>query len=334
MKYMDSDKRRREIKDTFRKDELAPVVLFTYNRLDHTNKTIEALKQNVLADETELFIYSDAPKNEGAKDSVAAVRAYLRSVTGFKKIEIIEREENWGLARNIIDGVTKIVNEYGRIIVLEDDIVTSPYFLQYMNDALRIYEQEPKVMAISSYYWAKDTSNLPETFFLDWFCCWGWATWKDIWNRFERNPNDLIKNYNLKDDLHFNMNGTSNIWAQVEQNITGEIYTWAVFFYFTIYINHGLVLYSNEDLSMNIGMDNTGEHCGSDELGIYRTCLKRDKVRMFSKEFYSNKYAEINVEKTNIFLLENARLINRIKRVIEKDGLYGLIVRVKNRLMG
>ena len=330
---MDSDERKGKIKDIVREDELAPVVLFTYNRLEHTKKTVEALQQNVLAADTKLFIYSDAPKNEGAKDSVAAVREYLRSVTGFKKIEIIEREENWGLARNIIDGVTKIVNEYGRIIVLEDDIVTSRYFLQYMNDALRIYESEPQVMAVSSYCWAKEKTNLPETFFLDWFNCWGWATWKDAWSKFERNPKNLIKYHNMKKDKHFNMNGTENMWAQVEQNVSGKIYTWAIFFYSSIYINKGLVLFSNEDLSLNIGMDDSGEHCGNDELGIYKTVLKSVPVKNYSKEYFSNINGEKNIEKTNLIKMDFYRLPNRILRVWENEGIVGIYLRLKRRII-
>ncbi|WP_074816012.1 glycosyltransferase [Selenomonas ruminantium] len=328
---MDSDKRRREIKDTFRKDEFAPVVLFTYNRLDHTNKSIEALKQNVLADETELFIYSDAPKNEGAKDSVAAVREYLHSVTGFKKIEIIEREENWGLARNIIDGVTKIVNEYGRIIVLEDDIVTSPYFLQYMNDALRIYEQEPKVMAVSGYCWGKDKEDLPETFFLRWFSCWGWATWKEAWDIFERNPEKLVSEHNMENNAYYNMNGQQNMWYQVEQNLTGDLYTWAIFFYTAIWIYEGLVLYSNEDLCLNIGFDNSGEHCGEDDYGFYKTDLRQSPVCDFTQEIITSASAEKCVTKSFAIINRKSNLFSRFIKVLKREGIKGVIDRLNNK---
>jgi GT2 family glycosyltransferase len=114
----------------------APIALFVYNRPWHTRQTVEALKKNELASESELFIYSDAPKNGKAKEKVKEVREYIKTIDGFKKVTIIERENNWGLADSIIDGVTKIVNEYGKIIVLEDDLVTSPYFLKFMNEAL------------------------------------------------------------------------------------------------------------------------------------------------------------------------------------------------------
>ena len=116
--------------------DLAPIVLFVYNRPDHTRQTVEALQKNELAVDSELFIYSDAAKNENAEQKVNEVREYIKSIDGFKKITIIEREKNWGLANSIIDGVTNIVNEYEKIIVLEDDLVTSPYFLRFMNSSL------------------------------------------------------------------------------------------------------------------------------------------------------------------------------------------------------
>ena len=120
----------------------APIVLFVYNRPWHTRQTVESLQKNKMANESELFIYSDAAKNDEAKEKVNEVREYIKSIDGFNKVTIIEREKNWGLANSIIDGVTKIVNEYGKIIVLEDDLVTSPYFLRFMNEALEVYRDE------------------------------------------------------------------------------------------------------------------------------------------------------------------------------------------------
>ena len=102
---------------------LAPIVLFTYNRPWHTRQTIEALQKNHLASESVIFIFSDGPKTKEDEPKVEEVRKFLKTIQGFKQIEIIEREKNWGLAKNIIDGVTKVVNEYGKVIVLEDDII-------------------------------------------------------------------------------------------------------------------------------------------------------------------------------------------------------------------
>ena len=169
---------------------LAPIVLFIYNRPWHTQQTVETLQKNELANESELFIYSDAAKNEQASESVNAVREYIKTINGFKEITIILRDKNWGLADSIIDGVTKIVNEYGRIIVLEDDLVTSPYFLKFMNEGLTMYENEDKVASIHGYIYPID--NLPNTFFIKGADCWGWATWKRAWDVFEPNGQKIL----------------------------------------------------------------------------------------------------------------------------------------------
>ena len=132
-------------------NKLAPIALFVYNRLWHTCQTINALQKNKLSSESELFIFSDGAKNDNVSPQVKEVRDYIRTIDGFKKVTIIEQDMNIGLAKSIIRGVTKIVNEYGRIIVLEDDIVTSPYFLKFMNESLAFYENEDKVWHISGW---------------------------------------------------------------------------------------------------------------------------------------------------------------------------------------
>ncbi|WP_082409637.1 glycosyltransferase [Methylomonas koyamae] len=144
---------------------LAPIVLFVYNRPWHTQKTVEALQNNELALESELIIYSDAPKYEDSKQAVLGVRSYIKSIIGFKKVTIIEREKNWGLAKSIIDGVTTVVNQYGKVIVLEDDLVTSQFFLKFMNEALNFYEGEAKVFHVSGYLYPINNEKLDSTFF-------------------------------------------------------------------------------------------------------------------------------------------------------------------------
>ena len=165
---------------------LAPIVLFVYNRPLHTKQTIEALQKNELAKESELFIYSDAPKSSEVQSDVDEIREYIKSINGFKKVTIVERDENWGLANSIIDGVTKIVNEYGKIIVLEDDLVTSPYFLRFMNDSLARYETEERVWHISGYSQPFNKLNIKEHFFIKPTTCWGWGTWLNRWNFFKK----------------------------------------------------------------------------------------------------------------------------------------------------
>jgi hypothetical protein len=155
-------------------------------------RIIDALKNNVLALGSNLIIYSDNYKDGTSIESVQEVRRYIQTVTGFKNIQIIERDHNFGLAESIIEGVTSVVEKYGKIIVLEDDLVTSKYFLQYMNDALTYYENQDGVISVHGYMFPVE-HNLPETFFLKAAHCWGWGTWKNAWDSFEPDGLKLIK---------------------------------------------------------------------------------------------------------------------------------------------
>jgi hypothetical protein len=239
---------------------LSPVVLFVYNRPWHTQQTIEALQKNELASESELFIFSDAAKNDSAIDKVKEVRHYIKYINGFKKITIIEREKNWGLANSIIDGVTKIVNEYGKIIVLEDDLLTSPYFLKFMNEALEMYQNEEKVACIHGYIYPME--NLPETFFIRGADCWGWATWKRGWDVFESDGQKLldeVKQRGLQKEADFD--NSYGYTKMLRDQINDKNNSWAVRWYFSAFLNEMLCLYPGKSFVQNIGNDDSGTHC-------------------------------------------------------------------------
>ena len=240
---------------------LAPIVLFVYNRLDHTKQTIEALQKNELASDSELFIYSDAAKNETAQEKVHEVREYIKNIEGFKKVTIIKREKNWGLANSIIDGVTKIVNEYGKIIVLEDDLVTSPYFLKFMNKALEFYKNEKKVWHISGWNYPIDAKGMDDMFLWRVMNCWGWATWADRWTYYEKDVEKIINEFTNDDIKRFNLDGAENFWSQVTANKEKRINTWAIFWYATIFKQDGLCLNPTQTFVENIGHDGSGIHC-------------------------------------------------------------------------
>ena len=174
------------------KNNLSPICLFTYNRLSETKQTIEALKQNCLASKSELFIFSDGPKDNSDLSKVIDVRQYLKTISGFKSINIYEARENKGLANSIVSGVTKIIKKYGRVIVLEDDIITSYGFLRYMNDALNYYIYEDDVMQVSSFMFPIDTKYLPDSFFYQANTCWGWGTWARAWKFYDDNTTNII----------------------------------------------------------------------------------------------------------------------------------------------
>lgn len=162
-------------------ERCAPVAMFVYNRLDNVKKTLDCLAQNTLAADTDLIVFSDGGKDKKSWDEVMAVRRFLSEADlPMCSMRVVERTENYYLERNIIEGITQVVNEYGRIIVLEDDICTSPYFLEYMNDALNAYEHEPRVMHISGFT-NLDVPEKGDVYFTHHMAGWGWATWKDRW---------------------------------------------------------------------------------------------------------------------------------------------------------
>jgi len=246
---------------------LAPIALFTYNRPLHTQKTVEALKNNELASQSDLFIFSDAPKNEKAVCDVMALRKYLKTIEGFKNITIIEREKNFGLANSIIDGVTNLVTKFEKIIVLEDDLVTSKYFLKYMNEALEKYANEERVMQISGYMFPVDIKFSHDSFFIPFPTSWGWATWKRAWNKFD----PLMKDYEIlrknKELIKkFNVDGNYNYFKMLETQINNKIDSWAIRWYLSVFMNNGLVLYPSKTLVRNDGFDGTGIHCGNKNL--------------------------------------------------------------------
>lgn len=291
---------------------LAPIVLFVYNRPWHTRHTIEALQKNELANESELFIYSDAAKNKGSEEKVKEVREYIKKIDSFKKTTIIERDKNWGLADNIIDGVTKIVNEYGKIIVLEDDLVTSPYFLKFLNDALEFYKDEKKVWHISGWNYPIDTDCLEDIFLWRVMNCWGWATWHDRWRYYEKDINKTINSFSKQDIYKFNLDGMYSFWSQIIANKKKKINTWAIFWYATIYKNDGLCLNPAQTFVENIGNDGSGVNCGRTDS---YSCQVSEK---------SNFNFTTNIE-------ENFIAVDRIKSFY-KSQKKSFIVRVINKI--
>ncbi len=241
---------------------IAPIALFVYNRPDHTRRTVEALQKNVRALESELIIFSDGPKNTETEKAVHEVRTYIKTIAGFKSVKIIESTTNRGLAQSIIAGVTDVVNRFGRIIVVEDDLVTSPYFLTYMNTGLDLYENEARVASIHGYIYPVK-SVLPETFFLRGADCWGWSTWKRAWDIFEPDGAKLLSELQEKDLItSFDMDGSYSYSSMLERQIRGENNSWAIRWHASVFLKNMLTLYPGVSLVQNIGQDNSGTHAG------------------------------------------------------------------------
>lgn len=269
----------------------SPIVIFVYNRPDHTARTVEALKQNLLAGQSELFIFSDAPKTESDQSKVAEVRSYLKEITGFKSISIFESDSNRGLSKSIISGVNFVFEKYDRIIVLEDDMVTSPHFLEYMNNALTLYEDDPAVGCIHGWNYLLNSEDIEDsTFFLPGADCWGWATWKNSWKLFEPDGSKLL-NQLQKNNLEysFNRRNTMPYVQMLKDQIAGINDSWAIRWHASLFLNNKFCLHPVNSLVRNIGMDGSGTHCDAVEIpqNIGERIFLRKLPVIESEWFYS-----------------------------------------------
>lgn len=268
---------------------LAPIALFVYNRPEHTRRTISYLQKNELANESRLFIFSDAAKTEADALKVEQVRKLIYETTGFKSVKIIERKKNLGLANSIIDGVTQLVNEYGKVIVFEDDLLTSPYTLEYFNEALTRYADEERVMHIGAYMYNLKTNNLPETFFYRAANSWGWATWARSWKNFEPDIDKLIAQFDTEKVRRFSIEGTMNFWKQIKEFKAGKNNSWAIRWYASIFLKDGLTLNPAHSLVNNIGHDGTGVHSNIENM--YAVNISQIPVRTFPDVIEENTHA-------------------------------------------
>ncbi|WP_304318966.1 glycosyltransferase [Phocaeicola plebeius] len=297
----------------------APILLFVYNRPEHVRRNIQVLLKNELAAESELFIYSDAAKDETSQAAVKEVRAFIRSIQGFKKITITERAENWGLARSIIDGVTTQINRYGRVIVLEDDLVVAPHFLQFMNDALETYRDEERVGHIQACDFTHDPS-LPDTFLIKWTGSWGWGTWDRAWKHFNADGKALLTELESRKLTYtFDFNGKYGYTRMLRRQIEGKNNSWAIRWNASLFLKGILSLNVGKSLVQNEGFDGSGTNCGGGGLYASELYMERLPVKKISpieeniqaRNAYVRYYA-----RTNSFM---AKAIRRIKRTLKGD---------------
>lgn len=297
----------------------APVLLFVYNRPAHVRRTVEALRANLLAAESDLYVYSDAAKDESNLEAVREVRAYVRHIDGFRSVIVVERPQNWGLARNIIDGVTTHVNRAGRVIVLEDDLITAPYFLTFMNDALEAYKDEPRVGHIQACDFTQDPS-LPDTFLIRWTGSWGWGTWARAWKHFNPDGRALLDELLARKlDRTFDFDGTYGYTRMLRRQIEGKNNSWAIRWNASLFLRGILSLNVGRSLVQNEGFDGSGTNCGGGGLYASNLYMKRlEVVPIFpveenasARRAYVRYYA-----RTNSFW---AKAMRRIKRTLKGD---------------
>jgi len=314
-------------------NHLAPIVLFVYNRPQHTLRTLEALANNDLAGESVLYIYADGAKDDAGEDikkRIEETRLILRQRQWCKEVYIIESDKNRGLADSITTGITDIINKYGRIIVLEDDIVTSPFFLSYMNQALDLYQGEEQVMHISGYLpVTTGAGKLPDTFLLRFMNCWGWGTWKRCWDILITDIPYLYKTLpQRKDFSEFNLDGALNQFSQIEDNYSGAIKTWAIKWYATIFLNNGLCLYPKTSLVNNIGFDNTGENTFYLD-DSFDVVLAQD-IKVYPVEIKESRQAKEYLKRFYIFGTDSS-FGRRMKRYLKSTLLHKIYARARYR---
>ena len=293
------------------KNTLAPIVLFAYNRLDHLKLTISNLKKNNLANSSELIIFSDGPKNTSDIKKINSIRKYLKKINGFKKVTIKEREINYGLSKNIIQGISEILKKFKKIIVLEDDLIVNRYFLKFMNEGLTLYEKNKKVASIHGYvYPIKDIKNKikSNTFFIKGADCWGWATWKRAWINFDSDGKRLLQTLkNKKKIKEFNFNNNYNYFKMLSDQINNKNDSWAIRWYASCFLKNMYTLYPVSSFVKNIGIDKSGQNSKLDLLNLgnkkfnktyYR--IKKEKVlesliarKLFEDFFKKKKFFKI-----------------------------------------
>jgi hypothetical protein len=290
---------------------LAPIALFVYNRPAHTRRTVEALRANDLARQSDLFVFADAAKTESGAAAVADVRQFIRALDGFKSVTLIEREANAGLSASVISGVTQMCEQYGRVIAVEDDLLTAPDFLTFMNCALDQYADDAGIYSVSGYnFGVQDAGDYP----YDAFCSyrsssWGWGTWKDRWEKADWSVSDYESFSRDKNQQRLLNRGGEDLSWMLGLQMAGRIDSWSIRWDY-VHFKHGALAVSPVTARVyNIGFDGSGVHCS-------KRALKQSGLSSeYLAEFRFPAVAEVN----RFFAAEIQRLHRRslVRKVLQ-----------------
>jgi hypothetical protein len=240
-----------------------PIALFLYNRPAHARLVLESLSQCRRLDECSLRIYCDGAKREEDAAAVEQTRKVAREWAGKLDAEVVARETNFGLARSVVDGVSELCDSDGRVIVIEDDFLLNPSFLDYMLSSLDRYASDSNVYQICGYMFPIRHGDQPDAFFLPLTTTWGWATWARAWKVFDWNAPDaenLLRDPEVR--RRFNLNGAYPYAEMLESKLKGENDSWGILFWWAVFKAGGLVLHPRKSLVWNGGFDESGTHCG------------------------------------------------------------------------
>jgi hypothetical protein len=309
---------------------LAPVCLFVYNRLEETKQTIKALQNNFLAPKSHLYIFSDGSKNENSRSKVQAIRNYIHSIKGFKNVHVFESKTNKGLATSIIDGVTKIINEYNNVIVLEDDLITTPNFLNFMNQALEFYEFDKKIKSVNGFS-LDIKSKIDSVYFQTRPFPWGWATWKDRWNQ------QIFDKKRISDELEtdklilkkFNKKCGDDMSKMLLNSLNEINDSWYVRWTYSHFINNKISVYPSRSFIENIGFSADSTHCGPIDSYKYKLEV-RQNINLSLIDFDS-----INLKEEKNFLKYftiSYKLLFRLKLLLTLKGFKLVLKELKFKI--
>ncbi len=243
----------------------APIALFAFKRPQHTRRVLESLRLCPEAAGSLLIVFCDGPRNDKENKAVAETRRIIESFSGsFAGLELVRRDVNAGLFKSISEGVSSVLEKHERVVVLEDDLVVSPHFLNFMNSALELYCKDEQVASIHGYVYPVK-ATLPETFFLRGADCWGWATWRRAWKHFNGDAAKLL--HELQDrhlDHTFNFEGAYDYCELLRRQVAGTVSSWAVCWHASAHLGKMFTLYPGAALVRNAGSDGSGTHCGAD----------------------------------------------------------------------
>ena len=294
--------------------DLAPVVLFVFNRPEHSKRTLQSLALNKIAEQSVLYIYSDGPRENESFEGFAKiceVRKVIREKKWCGQVHLIESDINKGLAASIISGVGELLKRFENVIVLEDDLIVSENFLAFMNLALTLYKQNKEVMHISGHSFPI-FNKCNGIYFLRYVSPWGWATWADRWVYFEDNAENLYKKLLSKKTnwTDFNSGYGNEFRIQLLSNISKVQNTWAVKWHASVYVNNGLVLFPKFSLVRNTGFDGMGTHNNSISEILLNQPIAISNDFKYIKPFF-NRYAFFRF---HFFYLKNVKYPSLIKK--------------------
>ena len=264
-------------------NSLAPIVIFTYNRPKNLSELLNSLQDNDLANNSIVYFFVDFPKNIKDKNANDEVLKIVNRSWKFKEKYIVLRKENLGIRDNIVDGVSTILKNYEKIIVLEEDLVVGKYFLEFMNTALTKFKNQSNVWHISGYNYKVNNPFGNSSFLTKHMSCWGWGTWRENWLCLDKN---MLNNINIEQIKEFNFNNLiKSNYEQLHSNQVGKIKTWAIFWQQTIFLNKGYCLMPTRSLVVNTGFE-SGEHGSKTMKNNFKT--NNMKIKYFPKTYREN----------------------------------------------